>query len=367
MVLLKTGGLTLKTVAQFEIKHIQYLDPEGKLVGEDLPEFAKDKTIMRQMYRDMSLVRAFDTKAYAMQRTGKMGTYPASLGQEAIGVGYGSAMTSDDVLIPYYRGTAGLLQHGVKMSEILLYWGGDERGSDYANAKFDLPIAVPIATQYLNAAGVATAMKYRGQKNAAVTEIGEGGTSKGDFYEALNVAGVWNLPILFVVNNNQWAISVSTKDQTACETYAQKAIAAGINTVQVDGNDIIACREASDQALKRARAGEGPTMIEYVSYRLCDHTTADDANRYRSKEELEEAWTKEPILRLRRYLESLNAWSDDDEEAMKKENSTKIDEAVAEFESVSKPQPESMMNHLFAELPDAYQEQLEDLRKRGTK
>jgi len=357
----------LKTAAKFEIKHIQYLNEEGKIVAKNLPDFAKDKDIMRKMYRDMSLVRAFDAKAYAMQRTGKMGTYPASLGQEAIGVGYGSVMTKEDVLVPYYRGTAGQLLHGVKMSEILLYWGGDERGSDYQDAKRDLPIAVPIATQCLNAAGVAAAIKFKGEKIAAVTEIGEGGTSKGDFYEALNVSGIWNLPLLFVVNNNQWAISVSTKNQTACETYAQKAIAAGIRCVQVDGNDIIACRAEADEALKRARAGEGPSLIEFVSYRLCDHTTADDASRYRSNEELQGAWTREPIIRLRRYLESMKAWTEEDEVNMKQEIAKEVEAAVAEFENIEKPLPETILTYLFAELPDAYQDQLEELRQRGTK
>jgi pyruvate dehydrogenase E1 component alpha subunit len=355
----------LKTVAKFEVKYLQYMNEEGQFVTDDLPEFAKDGKILGKLYQDMNLLRGFDAKAYAMQRTGKMGTYPASVGQEAIGVGYGSVMSQDDVLVPYYRSTGGLLQHGVTMSEILAYWGGDERGSDFQNAKQDLPIAVPIATQYLNAAGVATAMKLRNQPRAAVTEIGEGGTSKGDFYEAINVAGIWKLPVLFIINNNQWAISVPSKIQTNTETYAQKAIAAGINFLQVDGNDIIAVRAASELALKEAREGKGATLIECISYRLCDHTTADDARRYRDNEEVDEAWTKEPIIRLKKHLEAEHNWSQADEDKMNLENTAKIDAAVKVFEETPPPAPESMIDYLFEELPESLQNQRQQIKSGG--
>ncbi len=355
----------MKKVATFEIDYLQYLDNKGIPISDNLPSFAKDTHLLRQLYFDMNRLRAFDAKAYAMQRTGKMGTYPASLGQEAIGIGYGSVMKKEDVLVPYYRSTGGLLQHGVTMTEILTYWGGDERGSAFKKAPEDLPIAVPIATQCLNASGVATAIKLREQQRAVVTEIGEGGTSKGDFYEAINVAGIWKLGVLFVVNNNQWAISVPSKIQTATKTYAQKAIAAGIACLQVDGNDILAVREASDSALKRARSGEGATLIEYISYRLCDHTTADDASRYRDDKEVKQAWNNEPIVRLRKYLQSLTAWSEADEETMSLEITRQINQAVAEFNNLPKPKPEEMMDHLYAELPEIYQQQREELLRGG--
>ncbi len=355
----------LKTVANFEVNYLQYLDAQGKPLSDNLPAFANDTELLRTLYTQMNLLRVFDAKAYAMQRTGKMGTYPASLGQEAIGIGYGSVMTKEDVLVPYYRSTGGLLQHGVTMAEILTYWGGDERGSDFSQAKQDLPIAVPIATQYLNASGVATAFKLRKQARVAVTEIGEGGTSKGDFYEAINVAGIWKLPVLFIVNNNQWAISVPSSMQTNTQTYAQKAIAAGINFLQVDGNDIIAVRDASEKALKDAREGKGATLLECISYRLCDHTTADDARRYRESNEVDDAWTREPILRLRNYLESLHAWSQDDENKMMEELSLKIDAAVEEFTNMPPAAPESMIDYLFEELPESYQQQRQELKTGG--
>lgn len=357
----------MNKAATFDIEYRQYLNESGKPTTKNLPAFAKDKELLRELYKDMCLLRAFDAKAYALQRTGNMGTYPASLGQEAIGIGYGSLLTKDDVLVPYYRGTGGLLKHGVSMTEILLYWGGDERGSDFKIPREDFPIAVPIATQCLHATGVATAIKYRKQARAVVTEIGEGGTSKGDFYEALNVAGVWNLGVVFFINNNQWAISVPSSIQTACQTYAQKAIAAGIEGIQVDGNDIIAVREVSDYALKKAREGRGPTVIEAVTYRLCDHTTADDASRYRPKEEVESGWAYEPIKRLRKYLESLKAWSDKDEEAMAAENAAKVDAAVADYKNIAKAAPTDMFDYLYATLPEKTKAQREEVAFWATK
>jgi len=212
-----------------------------------------------------------------------------------------------------------MLQHGVTAHELLLYWGGDERGCDYRDpiARQDLPIAVPIATQMLHATGVATAIKLRHQKGRAVlTEIGEGGTSEGEFYEALNVAGVWGLGVVFIVNNNQWAISVPSEQQTGAQTYAQKAIAAGIDCIQVDGNDVIAVRDATARALDKARTGDGATLIEAVTYRLCDHTTADDARRYRDETAYQEAQKRESVKRLGDYLIALGATDRDSLDAI---------------------------------------------------
>ncbi len=355
------------TVAKFAIERIQYLDANGKPLSKTLPDFAKDKDLLRSMYSNMVRLRMFDAKAYALQRTGNMGTYPASLGQEAIGIGYGLALTKEDVLVPYYRSTGGLLMHGVSMLEIFLYWGGDERGSNFSVAREDFPIAVPIATQCLHAAGVATAIKYRKQQRAVVTEIGEGGTSEGDFYEAINVAGIWNLGVVFFVNNNQWAISVPSAIQTNCETYAQKGIAAGIESIQVDGNDILAVYDVSRKALEKARAGKGATLIEAVSYRLCDHTTADDASRYRSKDELEKGWDAEPVKRLRAYMESLKCWSEADEKALTESIAAEIDAAVHAYKTYPAPKPEDMFDTLYAELPKHIQKQREEAIARGAK
>jgi pyruvate dehydrogenase E1 component alpha subunit len=301
-----------------------------------------------------------DTKAIALQRTGKLGTYPSTRGQEAVFVGVGNAMDQQDIFVPYYRDMGTLIQRGVKLSQILQYWGGDERGNCYANE--DFPYSVPIGSQTLHAAGAAYSIKFRKEKRAVLSLLGEGATSQGDFYEAINVAGVWKLPIVFVVCNNQWAISVSRAAQTAAHTIAQKAIAAGFKGEQIDGNDIIAVQHRTVLALKSARENHEPRLLEMVCYRQHDHTTADDASRYEPKNLRDEEWKKEPVARLRRYLEKINIWSDSQEEELQTECAIEVDKAVQEYLSLT-PQPlESMFDYLYAKLPDAYAAQREMLK-----
>lgn len=336
--------------AKFEVKYHQYLDEKGELTKE-LPSSEIDPDKLIEMYKLMSKVRAFDHKAVTLQRTGKMGTYAGILGQEAIYVAIGDIMRTDDVFAPSYRDYGAFLQRGRKMSHILAYWGGDERGNDFDNVD-DLPICVPIATQSLHATGIATAFKLRKEDRVVVTTIGEGGTSQGDFYEALNVAGAWNLPVVFVVNNNQWAISISRETQTAAETIAQKAIAAGFNGIQVDGNDIVVLRESLDKAIERARSGGGPTLIEAITYRLCDHTTADDAKRYRPDEEVEEAWKKEPLIRLRTYLTHLGVWDEEKETLLQEEAAKEVEENVQTYLNTTPQPPEAIFDYLYEKLPE---------------
>lgn len=355
-------------VASFDIAHLQYLDEQGRATQE-LPDFATPDTL-QALYRQMALVRLVDDRAVKLQRTGRLGTYPSTLGQEAIGVGTGAAMESKDVYCPYYRETGALLERGVEIEEILAIWGGDERGQKFRHAPDDLPLCVPIATQLLHATGIALAMKYKQahfdeSPRVAVTSAGDGATSRGDFYEALNLAGVWQLPAVFVINNNQWAISVARANQTASQTIAQKAVAAGIPGLQVDGNDVIAVRAAVADAVERARRGEGPTLIEALSYRLCDHTTADDAGRYRPPEELEEAQKREPLARLARYLESEGHWSADAETELQRELAEILEREVSAYSERRKDRPTAMFDHLYAELPEALYEQYDELAERG--
>lgn len=343
-------------VARFEIPYTQILNEQGELCRQ-LPAFAKNKELLIELYRTMVLIRAFDKKAIALQRTGKMGTYAPITGQEAISTAIGHAMRQDDVLAPYYRDYAAQIQRGVKMSDILAYWGGDERGSQFENNQEDLPICVPIASQCVHAAGIAFAFKYRKEARVAVTCIGDGGTSEGDFYEAINVAGVWKLPVVFIINNNQWAISVPLSKQTATQTLAQKAIAAGFAGVQVDGNDVIACRDVIGEAIEKARRGEGPTLIEAMSYRLSDHTTADDATRYQPKNEVDEAKPKEPIERFKHFLMTQKLWDASHEKQLHDETALTVQKAVDEY-TLREPQPvSSIFDYHFAELPEYLIEQ----------
>jgi 2-oxoisovalerate dehydrogenase E1 component alpha subunit len=232
----------VKTLANFNIDYHQYLKPDqDSIIDNSTLEVDITNEQLKEFYKTMVSTRLFDAKAVSLQRTGQMGTYPSGLGQEAIGTAIGNAMQPEDVFVTYYRDCAAQLLRGVTMTEILLYWGGSEQGNNYQSpiARQDLPHCVPMASQCLHAAGVATAMKIRGEKRAVVVTCGDGATSEGDFYETINVAGIWNLPLVVVIINNQWAISVPRNKQCAALTLAQKAIAAGIPGEQVDGNDII--------------------------------------------------------------------------------------------------------------------------------
>ena len=340
----------------------RYLSTDGRL-ARALPEFALDPAALIALYRAMVLTRTFDARAIAMQRTGKLGTFASSLGQEAIGVGVAAAMLPEDVLLPYYRDHGAQLVRGVTMAEILLYWDGDERGSNYAGPRRDFPLCVPIGTQAAHALGVACAMKLKREARVAVCLLGDGATSKGDFYESMNIAGVWQAPLLFVVNNNQWAISVPRSRQTAARTLAHKAEAAGIKGMQVDGNDVIAVRAAVGEALQSLRAGGAPLLIEALTYRLGDHTTADDATRYRDADEVSRQWQFEPIARLRNHLLREGAWSEAREAQLLREYAAQIDKAVEAFAAIPPPSTDAMFDHLYATLPAALTEQRETARR----
>jgi pyruvate dehydrogenase E1 component alpha subunit len=335
---------------------MRYLDAQGQVVAE-LPRFAEDTDELLKMFGAMLRARTFDAKAINLQRTGKLGTYAPCLGQEATHVGVAAALRPEDSVAIVYREIGTLFWRGVRMEDVLMYWGGDERGNDFAGPKHDFPWCVPIATQTLHAAGAAMAFKIRNEPRCAVAYIGDGGTSEGSFYEAINLAGAKQLPIVFVVVNNKWAISVPIEQQTAAQTLAQKAIAAGIPGIQVDGNDVIAVRECMSNALAKARTGGGPTVVEALSYRLSDHTTADDATRYRAQEEVAEAWKVEPMIRLRKLLIARGALDEAREQAMKAEYSREVEAAVQAYLSTPKQSTDAMFDYLFANPPAHIEEQ----------
>ena len=350
-----------RTVAAFQVDYFQFLDPDGKLVeDQQVPAVARDFDRLVELYRLMVLTRVFDKKAVALQRTGKLGTYASCLGHEAAHIAIGSAMQPQDCFAPMYREYGVQFCRGVKLTDVLLYWGGDERGSDYAAAPHDFAWCVPIATQCLHAAGAALAFKLRKEERVAVSVVGDGGSSKGDFLEAINAGSAWKLPLVLVIVNNQWAISVPRSKQNTAATLAQKGIAGGLPSIQVDGNDLIACLWAMEKAIEDARSGQGSCVIEMMTYRISDHTTADDARRYRPNEEVEDAWRKEPIARLRRYLIDQGAWDDEREQALLDECSTTVQQAADDYlEMVTKdPQPVSaIFDHMYAELPHDLVEQ----------
>jgi len=340
-----------------------YIDVEGKLT-RPLPT-GVDRQWLLDCYQHMALIRELDRRAVALQRTGQMHTYPSCLGQEAIGTGIGMAMAVQDVFVPYYRDQALQVLRGVELHQILQLWGGDERANLVSGAALnDFPNCIPIGTQMPHAAGVACALKLRGQQQAVVASCGDGATSRGDFYEALNVIGVWQLPVVTVINNNQWAISVPRRLQTAVPRLTDKALAVGIPAEQVDGNDVVAVYEAVSRALHRARCGKGGSLIEALSYRLGDHTTADDASRYRDAAEVHAAWEREPLRRLQHWLHEQAWWSPEQERVLQQTLATQVEEAVQHYLTLPAQPIEECFQHVFETPTPPLQAQREALLRR---
>ncbi|MDO5505857.1 MAG: thiamine pyrophosphate-dependent dehydrogenase E1 component subunit alpha [Pseudoxanthomonas suwonensis] len=342
---------TEPVVARFEIPRLQYLDEDGRL-RNGLPEAVADAKALVPLFKQMLYVRTFDSKAIALQRTGKLGTYAASLGHEATHVGIGHSLAAEDIFAPSYREYGAQFMRGVQPRQVLMYWGGDERGNLLEGGPaHDYPWCVPISTQCLMAAGAALSIKLRGQKRIALACCGDGGSSKTDFYAALNSAGAYTLPLVLCVINNGWAISVPRAAQTGAETLAQKGLAGGLMSLQVDGNDLLAVLEALRRARQRALAGDGGTVLEFKTYRLHDHTTADDARRYRGEEEVKDAWSREPFIRLRKFLAAEGLWDDAQEKAWIEECGRKVDIEINAYLETPVQPVEAMFDHLYAELP----------------
>ncbi len=354
--------------SNIEFQTVEILDPTGQL-KQDLPSALAGRDQLVNLYRIMVQTRVFDLAAINLQRTGAMGTYPSGEGQEAIGAGVGLAMRKDDVLVPYYRDIATQIQRGVLLEEILRYWGGDEWGSHFKHQPEDFPVSVPIATQACHAVGIGYAMKYRKQARAAVTTCGDGATSKGDFYESINLAGAMALPVVFVVNNNRWAISVPLEKQTASPTIAHKALAAGIPGYRVDGNDAIAVFQVADEALRQARENHQPSLIEALSYRLGDHTTADDASRYRPQPELDAARDLEPLIRFRILLQQQFDWRDDEDDALYAECRAQAKRAIENYHAIPTQRAGEFFDYMFAkptaDLEKQKKEWLDEEKRRG--
>ncbi len=341
----------MSIAASFQIEYLQYIGPDGKAVGKELPAAAKDTARLVELFKQMLFVRVFDTKAIALQRTGKLGTYASCLGHEATHVGIGGSMRPEDVFAPSYREYGAQFMRGVQPRDVLMYWGGDERGNDFSGPKQDYPWCVPISTQCLMASGAALSFKLRKQPRIAVSCCGDGGSSKSDFYAALNAAGAYTSPLVLCVINNGWAISVPRSAQTGAQTLAQKGIAGGLHCLQVDGNDLLAVLEGMRRATERARAGEGASVIEFLTYRLHDHTTADDARRYRGEAEVKDAWTRDPIPRMRTWLTKQKLWDEAQETAWSEDCAKRVDVEINAYLNTPVQPVEAMFDYLYAELP----------------
>jgi pyruvate dehydrogenase E1 component alpha subunit len=312
------------------------------------------------MYEMLVLARGFDQRALSLQREGRIGTYAPIAGQEASQIGSVFALEKTDWVFPTFRENGVYIAVGHPPYKILQYWGGDERGLRTASNLNIFPVCIPVASHIPHAAGAAMAAKYRGDRIAVVAYFGDGATSKGDFHEGLNFAGVFKLPVVFICENNQWAISVPRERQTAAETIAQKAAAYGFDGIQVDGNDIFAVYKATKAALDKAKRGEGPTLIECFTYRMADHTTADDASRYRTKEEVAAWKAKDPILRLERYMEKKGLWTGEYQKEVAARATAAADEAEKQAESLDRPDPRDMFTYTYSALTQRQKAEIKD-------
>jgi len=349
--------MPISTVFQGKIDYMQVLDKDGNVDPQLEPKLAPQ--VLDKMYRLMVLARLWDRKNIALQRTGRMFTYAPLEGQEAIPVGISLAISPEDWVFPTYRESCIYNMRGGALELVDMNWMGIEEGLRLDKKFRVFPYAVPIASHLPHAVGGAYALRMRGEKSAVIALCGDGGTSEGDFHDAMNFAGVWNAPVVFVISNNGWAISLPRKMQTHSETIAQKAIAYGFSGMQVDGNDVLAVYKAVKEAADNARAGKGPSMIECITYRMGPHTTADDPKRYRSEEELGNWRDKDPIKRLRIYLQKKGIWDDAYEKLVNDEAVKIIEDAIVKAESF-KQDPKEMFRYVFADMTKDLEEQMEE-------
>ncbi len=342
-------------------ERLQVLDERGGVLRPDLVP-PLDPDALRGLYAGMLLTRAADDKAFKLQRQGRFGTFAASRGHEASQVGAAAALEPGDWAFPYFRDLGLYVRLGYPLWLFYHYWMGNEAGNRTPDGLNIYSFAIPVGSQIPHAVGAGMAANYLRRKLAVLCTFGDGATSEGDFHEGLNFAGVFRTPTVFVCYDNQWAISVPRRRQTASPTIAQKAVAYGFPGVQVDGNDVLAVYAAAKEACDKARAGGGPTLIEAFTYRMGDHTTSDDASRYRGAEEVREWERRDPLERFRRYLESRGLWNDRDEAAAKETSTARVEDAVAKAEAGPPATLEDLFAYTFATMPPLLAEELAELR-----
>ena len=343
------------------IEYLSILDDQGNLdqtLEPDIPD-----ELLGKIYRYMLLGRRFDERMLDLQRQGRIGTFPPIKGQEASQLGSIACLNSRDWLVPSFRETPAELWRGRSLESVLLYYNGYNEGTIVPEGQKDMPMSIPIGSQILHAVGLGWAAKYRKRSDVILTFFGDGATSEGDFHEAMNFSAVYQVPVIFLCMNNQWAISVPLSRQTHSQTLAQKAIAYGMPGMQVDGNDILAVYAATQEAVDRARKGGGPTFIECLTYRVMMHTTADDPSKYRSEDEVADWLQKDPLTRFEAYLIDKGLFDKRSIEQLAGEITDEIQTAVdrAEKQMAELGNPVEMFDHLFADLPPYLSAQRDEL------
>jgi len=349
-----------RIIKTFDVKFLQIIDETGKADTALMPDITDEGLL--KAYQAMSLSRTFNRMALALQREGRIGTYASILGQEASQTGSALALDAGDWIYPSFRESGVFLARGYPAWRMYRYWMGDERGMEAPADQNIFPMSVPVGSQITHAVGTAMAMKIKGDKNVAVTYFGDGGSSRGDFHEGLNFAGVFKAPVIFLCQNNQWAISLPRNRQTAAETIAQRAAGYGIPGIQVDGNDVLAVYSATADAIKRARAGEGATLIECFTYRLDDHTTADDSSRYRTDADVEKWQKREPLLRYKKFLQEKGLLGEAVENKISAEIEELINAAVKEAEAFGPPDAADIIKYTSAVLSERQKKEIKALK-----
>jgi pyruvate dehydrogenase E1 component alpha subunit len=339
---------------------VQVLDRDGSLVGGASSPMSDEDSL--DAFGWMLLSRLFDERAYTLQRQGRLGTFAAGSGQEAVAVGVSSLLRRDrDWIAPAYREVAALLHHGWNLRDAILYYRGHPHGWGADDAFCALPMQVALAAQLPHAVGLAWGMKLQSRDGIVVAFVGDGGSSEGDFHESLNFAGVFGVPLVFVIQNNQWAISTPFERQTHAASLADRGAGYGIPSERVDGNDLFAVREVAERGIERARTGGGPTLIEAVTYRLRPHNTADDSTRYVDPEEQTRAEQNDPLARLRTYLEATGALTEEGHLTLEEKLSAEIDAAVSDADAYPDPDPLELFDHVWSKLPPRLEQQRQAL------
>ena len=341
-----------------QVTELSILDLDGNIDAALEPQIDNDELL--KLYRFMVLTRVLDERMIRMQRQGKLGTFAPCRGQEATQIGYIQPIQKDDLVVPSYRAPGAQIWRGWSIAQVLLFWNGYELGARPPQGVNDLPIAIPVGSHPILATGIGMGMNLRNEKKVVLTAFGDGATSEGDVLEAFNFAGIYDAPVVFICENNQYAISLPRAKQTRAETIAQKAIAFGYDGVKVDGNDILAMIVATQAAVDKARDGGGPTLIEAYTYRMEMHTTADDPKKYRSDEEVREWEKKCPILRFEKYLMNKGVLNQASIQDTRKNVEQEVRRGVEEFEKLCVPQPEKIFDYTFATITPELQEQKDE-------
>ncbi len=350
--------MVLDNFKDWKMETFSILDKNGKVTNKEKEPKIDNDTLVK-MYKTMVYTRMADEQALKYQRQGRMLTFAPVKGQEAAQVGPMAASDKGDWLVPAFREMAAMLYKGVPLQKLYLYWYGNEQGSHFGEGSHILPVNVPIGSQVNHAAGIAYASKLKESGEAVIAFIGDGGTSHGEFHEGMNFAGVFDLPLVTIIQNNHYAISTPRSKQTKAASLAQKAHAYGIPGALVDGNDPLAMYVVTKAALERAKKGEGPTLIEALTYRLGPHTTSDDPTIYRSDEEVEEWKKKDPIIRMYKYLSNRNLWNKEKEETLRKDYKKEIQDTFKAVEKLPAPTLDEVFDYTYTEMPEYLQRQKE--------